>query len=213
MHETSTREWEALMILWDQVFENTCVDASMVRTIREVAQLGYEQLGRGCVLARVYVQAKSNGFGKKNRNVEEKLHLRVEGGVRQITNTQVQRTQIQYMPASMLPGSPLQDASQSTRATPGLSVPTKKEVHALWRAPGDKSTVLELVGTPAPNPGETQVAPDASHIPSMGRSYCPEQGELVLFLAMNYQGRNLVGADVVVEDTPHALKAKTNLSF
>lgn len=213
MHETSTREREALMILWDQVFENTCVDASMVRTIREVAQQGYEQLGRGCVLARVYVQTKSNGFGKKNRNVEEKLHLRVERGVRQITNTQVQRTQIQYMPASMLPGSPLQDASQSICAAPGLSVPTKKEVDALWRAAGDKSTVLELVGTPVPNPGETQAAPDASRISSMGRSYYPEQGELVLFLAMNYHGRNLVGADVVVEDTPHALKAKTNLGF
>jgi len=212
-HETSTREWEAMMILWDQVFESTCVDASMVGTIRDVAQQGYEQLGRGCVLARISVQATSNGFGKKNHTEREKLHLSVERGIRQITNTRVQRTQIQYMPASIFHGSPVQDASQSTSATPGLSVPTKKEVDALWRAAGDKSTVLQLVGTSAHDPLETQGVLDANHTPSMGRSYHPERGELVLFLAMNYHGRNLVGADVVVEDTPHTLKAKTNPGF
>eukprot|EP00894_Picocystis_sp_ML_P002142 jgi/Pico_ML_1/52659/g3335.t1 len=109
-----------MMILWDQVFESTCEDESVVHTIQDVARQG----------------------------------------------------------------SHAQDASQATRKAPAIPVPTEKE------------TVVDL------NVSD-----------QMGGPYQPDQGELVLFLAMIFQGLNIVGADVVVESAPGTLKTKMDLGF
>eukprot|EP00894_Picocystis_sp_ML_P002145 jgi/Pico_ML_1/52662/g3337.t1 len=138
-----------MMILWDQVFESTCEDESVVHTIQDVARQG----------------------------------------------------------------SHAQDASQATRKAPAIPVPTEKEVNALLRAAGDKSTIVDLIGAPSPHQVAAQTVVDLNVSDQMGGPYQPDQGELVLFLAMNFQGLNIVGADVVVESAPGTLKTKMDLGF
>lgn len=205
----AAQEFETMMILWDQVFESTCEDESVVHTIQDVARQGYEHMGRGCVLARVHVQTTSNGFGKGGG----KLQLGAENGVRKVTNTNVERTEIKYMPAAIFHSSHAQDASQATRKAPAIPVPTEKEVNALLRAAGDKSTIVDLIGAPSPHQVAAQTVVDLNVSDQMGGPYQPDQGELVLFLAMNFQGLNIVGADVVVESAPGTLKTKMDLGF
>lgn len=196
-----------MMILWDQMFELCCEDADLVGRILDVSRKGYDRFGKGCVLARVYVKPSSIGFGSQG----SKLVLGVEHGIRKVENAKVVRWEIKYMPARIFQVERPSDVPQDEFQDPSLPVPDPKEIDTLLRAAGDKSTLVKLIGAPLQEQDASQVLVDLYQQESLDGPYHPEKGEVVLFLGLNLQGLNVVGADVVMESGQGTLQTRMDL--
>ncbi|KAG0553833.1 hypothetical protein KC19_12G042500 [Ceratodon purpureus] len=205
----SAHDWsfDALMLVWDEVFDRCCEDSGRAGVIRALGRKGLERFGSGCVLVqetvRTLPRGSASGFSNHARSSTKSLDEPPAYETLTWTAEYVPRTFV-FDPSLAPEAAGVMDGSEeapvldvTNQVLEDVPLVSREVLFSVLRGM-DRTRIVGLTGdelssVAIENGPIEPPAPDAG-----GEApYNPRNEELVLMLVVKVDGQPAVGADVV----------------